>query len=60
MVTRPVYESSVTIRPKKEVVKERNEILTLRINFIVTPRSLPNYANNAPDCKRPMTCWPAR
>jgi outer membrane protein OmpA-like peptidoglycan-associated protein len=54
VVTRPVYEGSVTfIRPKKEVVKERNEILTLRINFIVDRHDvLPNYANNAAELKK--------
>ncbi|MDI9604883.1 MAG: DUF3868 domain-containing protein [Bacteroidota bacterium] len=54
VVTRPVYESSVTfIRPKKEVVKERNEILTLRINFIVDRHDiLPHYANNAAELQK--------
>ncbi len=54
VVTRPVYEGSVTfIRPKKEVVKERNEILTLRINFIVDRHDiLPHYANNAAELQK--------
>ncbi|WP_329903461.1 DUF3868 domain-containing protein [Porphyromonas pogonae] len=48
-VTPPVYESSVTfIRPKKEVVKERNEHLSLHINYIVDRYDiLPYYASNA-------------
>lgn len=45
----PVYESSVTfIRPKKEVVKDRNEHLSIHINYIVDRYDiLPYYASNA-------------
>lgn len=52
--SRLVSESSVTfIRPEVEQVKERNERLTLRINYIVDRYDvLPHYANNASELQK--------
>lgn len=67
-ITPLAYEGSVTfIRPEKEVVKERNELLSLYINYIVDRYDvLPNHANNAIELQkvdnilRPLLTQPER